>query len=132
MLNKVLPEKFFNMLPLPILVVKHMENTLNHPIVFANEKFTEELGWTAEEIPDKQSWWEKAYPDKNYQKVVERQWELEMLSAVENNEGFVFLDVNITTKQGLEKRYKVYTEINSQLVPGYYVVAFEFIPDTFI
>ena len=129
--SQVLPKKFFNMLPLPIIVVKRLDDSLNHPLVFVNDKFTEELGWTQADIPDKNTWWGKAYPDADYQHVVERQWELEMLSAVENGEGFVFIDVNIMSKRGEEIRYKVYTEINSQLVPGYYVVAFERIADPF-
>jgi hypothetical protein len=131
MFDQALPKKFFNMLPLPIVVVKHIEDSLNHPVVFINDKFIAELGWTLEDIPDKQSWWQKAYPDEDYQHVVERQWELQMNMAIESKEGFVFLDVNIMSKKGEEKRYKVYTEINSQLIPGYYVVAFEHIPDPF-
>lgn len=129
--GQALPKKFFNMLPLPIAIVKHIDDSLNHPLVFINDKFIKELGWTLEDIPDKQSWWQKAYPDADYQHVVERQWELQMNMALESKEGFVFLDVNIMSKTGQEKRYKVYTEINSQLIPGYYVVAFEHILDPF-
>lgn len=129
--NSRLPEKFFNILPLPLLVSKHLVNSTNHPIVFVNDKFIQELGWTLADVPDKQTWWKKVYPDKDYQKVVERHWELQVSLALEGDESFVFLDVNMMSKAGELKRYKVYTEMNSQLIPGYYVVAFEQISDPF-
>jgi PAS domain-containing protein len=113
------------MLPLPIVVSKHLDDTLNHAVIFMNDKFIEQLGWTCDDVPDKRTWWQKLYPNPEYQKVVERQWELKVSMALEGEESFVSLDVNITSKAGELKRYKVYTEMKSQLVPGYYVVAFE-------
>jgi hypothetical protein len=130
--NSRLPKKFFNMLPLPIVVSKHLDDSLNYPMVFVNDKFIKEFGWTVADVPDKQTWWKKIYPDQDYQKVVERQWELQVSLALECDESFVFLDVNMMTKTGEQKRYKVYTEMKSQLIPGYYVVAFEQINDEFV
>jgi hypothetical protein len=116
---------------LPIVVSKHLDDSLNYPMVFVNDKFIKEFGWTVADLPDKQTWWKKVYPDQDYQKVVERQWELQVSLALECDESFVFLDVNMMTKAGELKRYKVYTEMNSQLIPGYYVVAFEQITEPF-
>jgi hypothetical protein len=113
------------MLPLPIVVVENVEGTLNHPLVYVNPSFSNSIGWGIEEIPDKNSWWKTAYPDPDYQKVVERLWEMSMESKGSNDDNFVSMTVNIMTKHKNIKRFKVYTELQSALLEGYYVVAFE-------
>ena len=124
-MSKVIPTKFFDMLPLPIIVVEDIEETLNHPLVYLNASFSKVIGWDLEEIPDKEHWWQIAYPDPQYQKVVARLWEMTMESKGSNNDNFVIMTVNIMTKHNGSKRFKVYTELESALLEGYYVVAFE-------
>lgn len=117
------------MLPLPIILVKHIDDSLNHPSVFINESFKKIIGWDLAEICDKDHWWKKAYPNKEYQKVVERQWELEVETAKEKSEGFVLTTVNVMTKYKGQMRFKVYTELDSMLMEGFYIVAFEKVPN---
>lgn len=117
------------MLHLPILVVKIVEETLNHPLVYLNTSFSEVIGWNLEDIPDKKHWWQTAYPDLQYQQVVERLWEMSMEAKSSDNDNFVLMTVNIMTKHHGVKRFKVYTELESALLDGYYVVAFEEIID---
>lgn len=124
-MKKQIPSTLLNMMPLPIVLVEYQANTLNHPIVFLNNSFSELIGWTLEDIPDKEHWWQKIYPDEQYQKVVERQWELEMETALNRDDGFVLLTVNLMTKYNGHKRFKVYTELTDMFIQGYYVVAFE-------
>jgi len=118
------------MLPLPIVVVKIIEDTLNHPLEYLNASFSESIGWSLEEIPDKEHWWQTAYPDPQYQKVVERLWEMSIESEGSNNDGFIFMTVNIMTKHNGTKRFNVYTELQSALLDGHYVVAFEEISES--
>jgi hypothetical protein len=129
-LSKPIPTKFFDMLPLPIVVVKIIEDTLNHPLEYLNASFSESIGWSLEEIPDKEHWWQTAYPDPQYQKVVERLWEMSIESEGSNNDDFIFMTVNIMTKHNGTKRFNVYTELQSALLDGYYVVAFEEISES--
>ena len=129
-MSKLIPTKFFDMLPLPILVVEHSEKTLNHSFVYLNPSFSNIIGWSLKEIPDKEHWWQTAYPDLQYQKVVERLWEMSMESQGSDNDNFVIMTVNIMTKHNGTKRFKVYTELESGLLDGYYVVAFEEISES--
>ena len=122
---KSIPTKFFDMLPLPIAVLKINEESLNQKIVYLNTSFKDTIGWTLEEIPDKEHWWQKAYPDPHYQKIVESLWEMSMETIDLDSNSFVIVTVNITTKHDGVKRFKVCTELNSALMEGYYVVAFE-------
>ncbi|WP_438862504.1 hypothetical protein [Neptunicella sp.] len=123
--NKNIPEVFLNMLPIPIAVTKELPNDLNFPLVFLNQAFSVVIGWELTDIPDKNTWWKTVYPDENYANVVERQWELAVSSAQETGDGFISIDVNLRTKYNGTKRFKVYTQIDSVLMPGYYVVAFQ-------
>jgi len=113
------------MLPVPILIVEHKEESLNHNIIYSNSAFSSIIGWSLEEIPDKAHWWQKAYPDPSYKKVVESIWELNMETIDPNNDSFVTITVNITTKCNGVKRFKVNTELKSALLDGYYVITFE-------
>ena len=124
-LAMLIPTKFLDMLPLPILVVEKTEQTLNHPVVYLNLNFSKIIGWNLNEIPDKEHWWRTAYPDPQYQKVVERLWEISIESKNLDNDNLVLMTVNIMTKNNGIKRFKVYTEMESALLDGYYVVAFE-------
>lgn len=124
-LSESIPTKFFDMLPVPILVVELKEESLNHNIIYSNNSFSKIIGWSLKKIPDKEHWWQKAYPDPNYQKVVENLWELSMESIDSSDDNFVTMTVNIMTKCNGVKRFKVNTELKSALVDGYYVVTFE-------
>jgi PAS domain-containing protein len=110
---------------MPILVVKNTDLSLNHPLVYVSPRFTEVFGWSLEDIPDKQHWWQTAYPDPQYQKVVERLWEMSMETKSSGDDNFVLMNVNIMTKHAGTKRFKVFTELKSALLEGHYVVAFE-------
>ena len=93
--------------------------------MFLNNSFNEIIGWTLKEIPDKNHWWEKAYPDPNYQRVVESLWEQSMEAIDSEHDSFVSITVNIMTKYKGIKRFNVNTELKSALIDGYYIVTFE-------
>lgn len=131
-MSSPIPTQFFDMLPLPILVVEANEKTLNHSIAHLNASFSKIIGWSLDEIPDKEHWWRTAYPDPQYQKVVERLWEISMESQGSNSDNFVLMTVNIATRHNGVKRFKVYTELKSALLEGYYVVAFEAVNESIL
>jgi hypothetical protein len=108
-----------------MVVVEHNSTTLNHNIVYLNTSFIDVIGWSLEEIPTKDHWWKKAYPDPQYQKVVESLWEMEMESVDLDKDSLVTITVNIMTKHKNIKRFQVNTELKSSLKNGYYIVSFE-------
>jgi PAS domain S-box-containing protein len=42
---------------------------------YFNPKFTEIFGYTLEDLPEKRTWFEKAYPDQEYRSIVAAVWE---------------------------------------------------------
>jgi PAS domain-containing protein len=117
--------EYFDDLPQSIVIVKNSQETLNHKLVYLNDSFRRIIGWNLEEIPDKEHWWHTAYPDPQYQKVVERLWEVSLESMDSSNNIFAVITVNIMTKHNGVKRFKVYTELKNPQMDGYYVVTFE-------
>lgn len=123
-MNRENEDKFLNFSDEAMLVVKSCLDTLNHPTVYINDKFKEIIGYSLEDIPDKDAWWKTAYPDPDYRIVVERQWELLYQDAVDKGECRVVMDVNIQTKYHGEKRFHVIAEIESNVLDGHYIVLF--------
>jgi PAS domain-containing protein len=124
-LHKSIPTELLDHSPIPILVVELREDSLNHAIIYSNKAFTNVIGWSLSEIPDKNHWWKRAYPDPKYQKVVENLWELSMESVDDKKDSVITITVNIMTKFNSVKRFNVHTELKSTLKDGYYVVKFE-------
>jgi len=120
-----IPEKYLNSLSLPTIVVKSDDNCLNHKIVFINDLFHQEIGYTITEIPDKKTWWVTAYPDKDYQLVAERLWELSVESYDERQGKFVIVDAKIQTKSKGLVKYRVMSEAIEHLIEGHYLVQFK-------
>ena len=117
--------KRFDDLAKPIIIVEHSSDTLNHNLVYINNRFKEVIGGSLDEIPDKEHWWKTAYPDPKYQKVVESLWELEVESTDLDSDNFVTITVNIMTKHNGLRRFEVKTELKSSFMDGYYAVSFE-------
>lgn len=108
----------------PMLIVKHTEDSLNHSLVFLNVAFISQLGWELPDIPDKNSWWRKAYPEADYRQAVELHWELLFQDAAESGDSTITLEVNIMTKHRGLRRFKVTAEIESRILSEHYVVLF--------
>ena len=53
---------------------------------YFNPKFTQTFGYTIEDIPDKEVWFEKAYPDENYRDGVRATWEKDSHRRVQAGE----------------------------------------------
>ena len=123
-LTRGFPAQFLDVLPLPMVVTKPLSDSSNSLIVFVNRSFSEQIGWSLKEIPDKQHWFELAFPDPDYKRVIERQWELALLNARETNDDFVFMETNIMTKFGHERRFKLFIQIHSIMLPGYHLTGF--------
>jgi PAS domain-containing protein len=125
-----IPAEFFELLPVPVIVTLPQVGNANSAVVYVNQQFIDELGWDLSDIPDKYTWWVKAYPDPDYQKVVERQWELVVSDAKELSESLVSIDVNIATKSQTTKRFRVSSFLSEKLCPGYNVVVLTRLPNT--
>ena len=54
----------------------------DHRFEYLNPKFTEIFGYTKEDLPDKETWFEKAYPDESYREEVIDTWRGDLVEDV--------------------------------------------------
>ncbi len=111
-------QKILDFLPYPFLVSESKGGAqLN---AYVNKKFLEEIGYTLQEIPTINDWFQIAYPDADYREQVEEKWYELLRKAREANEDSVVLQVLIQTKN-LGKRWY---EVKSSIADPIQMVAF--------
>lgn len=83
-------------MPVPILVSQGEFEQ----VVFVNDKFVRDIGYTIEEMPDVHHWWPLAYPDPDYRDQIRRIWTAELAAAREQQQEVAPIEARITTKNG--------------------------------
>lgn len=69
-----------------------------------NRAFTRLFGYTSEELPDADSWWEKVYPDDEYREGIQKRWFAMLSEAQEKGNWFVGpIEVEVTCKDGTNR-----------------------------
>ncbi|WP_088329796.1 hypothetical protein [Lacimicrobium sp. SS2-24] len=116
--------EFLQQLPIPSLLGEPAEDSVNHKVVFVNQAFTDEFGFTLSQIPDKDHWWQLAYPDPTYRAVVASQWELEWELAKEKSLEQISMEACVTNNAGEEFRYRVVSSVNHSAEQDTYQVFF--------
>ncbi len=70
---------------------------------YVNPTFTKLFGYEIEEVPDAAKWWPLAYPDENYRRQVEEEWQKRVEAAILDNSKIEPMDVVVTCKDGSKK-----------------------------
>ena len=82
--------------PIPMVISsKNDQDT-----VYVNHKFTEAFGYTLEDIPDAESWWQAAYPDPAYRELISNTWNIRVEGAIQSQSEINPVEAKITTKSG--------------------------------
>jgi len=105
-------------LPYPFIIAEVIENV--HHNTYLNEKFLEEIGYSLEEIPTIEAWYEKAYPEPSYMNKVITDWDNEQLLAEQKGKVFVKNKSLVTCKNGTKRWY----EVKASVINKIHVVAF--------
>lgn len=105
-------------LPYPFIIAEVIDNV--HHNTYLNEKFLEEIGYSLEEIPTIEAWYEKAYPDSDYMNKVITDWDNEQLLSQQKGKVFVKNKSYVTCKNGAKRWY----EVKASVINKIHVVAF--------
>jgi signal transduction histidine kinase len=97
--------KALNFLPYPFLVSQGRDEIQSN--IFVNNAFLDEIGYSIEEIPSIDDWFEKAYPDPIYKKEIIAEWRLREEKALNDKKESVILQAKIHTKNLGEMWYEV-------------------------
>jgi PAS domain S-box-containing protein len=94
------------------------------PVIMLNEKnscqyfnkaFLSQIGYTIEQVPDRITWFESAYPDKTYRCKVIESWYNCIEFAESNGDEIVHLVTRVCCADGSCKWYDVYESILSSI-----------------
>lgn len=105
-------------LPYPFIIAEVIDNI--HHNTYLNEKFLEEIGYSLEEIPTIEAWYEKAYPEPDYMHKVITDWDNEQLLSEQKGKVFVKNKSYVTCKNGTKRWY----EVKASVINKIHVVAF--------
>jgi len=92
-------KKLIDSSPLPIAIMNS-----NGRFEYINNKLTEMLGYTIEDIPTINDWWENAYPDSEYRETIRNNW----ANIFKTKETGLIGEWILTCKNGLEKQIAFY------------------------
>ena len=110
--------KVADFLPYPFIIAEVIDGI--HYNTFLNEKFSEEIGYTLDEIPTIETWYEKAYPDDGYRDEVITAWDEEEENSKQEGKVFVRRKSRVTCKNGIKKWY----QIKASVIDKIHVVSF--------
>lgn len=75
----------------------------NGDLISLNEQFSAVFGYTAEDLPNIQQWFEQVHPDPEYRELVSHHWLKKVSEAREGNHHISAYEYSVVCKQGEEK-----------------------------
>lgn len=100
-------------LPYPFLIAEFRDKT--YYVIYANQKFLEEIGYTCAEIPTIHDWFNRAYPDTSYREGVVMEWNDRVNQAKIEGKDYVMMKVSIHTKKGEDVWYEVKSSLSDKI-----------------
>lgn len=110
--------KVADFLPYPFIIAEVIDGI--HHNTYLNEKFLKEIGYSLEEIPTIEKWYEKAYPDEFSRNKVISAWDQAEIESQQSEKVFVKNKSLVTCKNGSKRWY----EIKASVIDKIHVVAF--------
>lgn len=77
-------------------------------LIFYNNRLTELIGYTIEDIPNLDTWWSVAYPNESYRENVKKEWFEKIEIAKETNSKCEPMQAVIRCKDGSDKLFEGY------------------------
>jgi two-component system, NarL family, sensor histidine kinase EvgS len=90
--------------PIPMVV----SEGLHQRAVMYNRRFFEVIGYSIEEIPDIDHWWPLAYPDPDYRRSLQTEWQRRIAHAALHGESIEPIEARVTCRDGQERIFLVH------------------------
>lgn len=122
--------EFLDVIPIPALVseMTGKENSDNHPI-FLNAAFLEQIGYTLDEMPSIERWFEIAYPDLEMRLAAKEEWYRAVDQSLAEGRRTAEASALIRCKDGRQRWFIVTAQVRSENMPNMHVVTFRDIHD---
>lgn len=106
-------EIILDFLPYPF-VISELRDGIYYNI-YTNRRFSEEIGYSLDEISNVDEWFLRAYPDPMYRQGVVAGWNQRLEEAARNGDDAVMMKVQIHTKWGKDHWYEVKSSVSGPL-----------------
>ncbi len=110
--------KLADFIPYPFIIAERTDGRNRH--IYFNQIFLEEIGYTCEEIPDQETWFNKAYPDPLHREEAIAGWRLAEEEARRGGKNFVMSKALVTCRSNEQRWYL----IKSSVIGNYHLVGF--------
>lgn len=122
--------EFLDVIPMPALVSEMTgpDNSSNRPR-FLNLAFLEQIGYTLDEIPTIEIWFEVAYPDPTIRKACRDEWYEAVDKSLADGRRTAEASALIQCKNGQQRWFMVTAQVRSESMPNMHVVTFRDIHD---
>ncbi len=91
---------------------------------FINKAFTTQLGYDMDDIPDLESWFQKAYPDPDYRHSIIASWCATIAESQQKGLSSAEMQALVQCKNGDKRWFIITAELHSAMLPNCYMVAF--------
>lgn len=95
-------EKFKAMAETSPLAI-YMSTGIEQKAEYINPTFVRFFGYTMEDVPSVKKWWPLAYPNENYRKKIETEWQKRVERAIETKSDIEPMEAVVTCKDGSKK-----------------------------
>jgi Cu+-exporting ATPase len=96
-------EKKFRTMTENTPVAIYLSSGIEQRAEYVNPTFTKIFGYKLEEVPNAANWWPLVYPDENYRKEVETEWQRRVEKAIMTNSEIETMETVVTCKDGSKK-----------------------------
>jgi signal transduction histidine kinase len=112
--------KVANFLPYPFIITEIETHDSSFESLFFNENLIQEFGYTVQDIPDVDTWYELLYPDESYRNEIRHIWNEKLHEAIVKDEKVVKIKARLKPKNKEEKWY----EVKTFFFDNFFVLAF--------
>lgn len=114
-------------MPNPVTLNKRVieKNGSEHDeIVCLNKAFLNTIGYSLQDIPTDNVWFEKAYPEDSYRKYVFEEWFRLLEIAKNNSEDLLGFPAKVKCKDGVNRWFQITTNIDYNIADNYHLIVF--------
>ena len=78
------------------------------------------IGYTPEEVPDEETWYQKVYPDESYREFVKKEWKEKVLNSHKNSHKSQPIQTKVLCKDGTFKIIEsIYQNVENEFITLY-------------
>lgn len=93
-------------------------------IVYLNKSFIKTIGYAVEDIPTDGAWFEKAYPDTEYQRYISSEWHKAVEKAKARQTDLLGFPARVRCKDGEDRWFSVTTQLTHTIDDQYRTIIF--------